>query len=210
MNPTQSVNIAYIYEKIYELFSGAFLPSPDSMNAFFSTFLLFWKPVAVLLSLLFITGVIYCNIRIRAIVHEAEEEAHAHHAGAHGEGGHGESLGGSHASTSLAAGGTQNKRWEKIEEHINSENPSDWRLAILECDIILDEMLTKMSYHGETIADKLKAVEKSDFLSIDKAWEAHRVRNAIAHGGSNFEISDREARRVVSLYEDVFKEFHFI
>jgi ribosomal protein L14E/L6E/L27E len=71
-------------------------------------------------------------------------------------------------------------------------------------------MLTKMNYHGETISDKLKAVEKSDFLTIDKAWEAHRVRNEIAHGGSNFEITEREAHRVVVLYEEVFKEFHYI
>ncbi|MDO8482848.1 MAG: hypothetical protein Q7S86_03460 [bacterium] len=127
--------------------------------------------------------------------HGAHHEAHA---GAHAE---------AHAETATAS---TNKRWEEITVHINSHNQSDWRLAILECDIVLDEMLTKMSYRGETLADKLKAVEKSDFLSIDKAWEAHRVRNAVAHEGSNFQITDREARRVVALYEEVFREFHYI
>jgi len=36
------------------------------------------------------------------------------------------------------------------------------------------------------MGDKLKAVEKSDFNSIELAWEAHKARNMIAHEGSDF------------------------
>ncbi len=211
MNTVNFSNTAYIYQKILEILSLQFLSWSDIL-AYLERFLFFIKPFSVLLSLLFLTIIIYCNVRIRAILHETEEKMH----GAHGEAPgseHGaapvhvaETAGALHENGGLVV----NKRWDKILEHINSQNPSDWRLAILECDIILDEMLTKMSYHGETLSDKLKAVEKSDFLTIDQAWEAHRVRNSIAHEGSNFQITDREARRVVSLYEDVFKEFHFI
>ncbi len=193
------LNSAYIYQKFYDLFSGGYFPDSESVVAFIFYLLDVLKPFSTLLSLLFLTGIIYCVIRTGAIFHEAEE--------AHGGHGHKSHSGESHAHSSST---TTNKRWDKIEEHIGSENSSDWRLAILECDIILDEMLTKMGYRGETIADKLKAVEKSDFLSIDKAWEAHRVRNDIAHRGSNFQITGMEARRIVSLYEDVFREFHFI
>ena len=104
----------------------------------------------------------------------------------------------------------KNTRWIKVGEHINSLNPNDWKLAILECDIILDELMSAMGYHGETLSDKLKGVEKSDFVTIDEAWEAHKVRNQIAHEGSDFLITEREARRIVGLYEKVFREFSFI
>lgn len=100
-----------------------------------------------------------------------------------------------------------NKKWERIQAHINSKNPSDWRLAILEADIILEEMLDKLGYPGTTIGDKLKAVNRGDFKSIDSAWEAHKVRNAIAHEGSDFQITERETRRVIGQFEEVFKEF---
>lgn len=207
MNSVNFVNTSYLYEKIYELLSGQFFPSWDSIKEFIFAFLEFIKPVSIILSLLFLTGIIYCAIRTHAIFKEMEEKTHgaheAGHAGAHSE---------PHvdATPHEAAPTAANKRWGEISTHINSQNPSDWRLAILECDIVLDEMLTKMSYHGETLSDKLKAVEKSDFLSIDKAWEAHRVRNAVAHEGSNFQITEREAKRVVGLYEEVFREFHYI
>jgi hypothetical protein len=101
-------------------------------------------------------------------------------------------------------------RWEKIIEHVNSDVESNWRLAIIEADIMLDELLDKLNMPGDTIGDKLKAVEKGDFLTLDHAWEAHKARNQIAHQGSGFQFNQRQAKHIVSLYEAVFKEFYFI
>ncbi len=103
-----------------------------------------------------------------------------------------------------------NEKWEKVLGHINSNNPSDWKLAILECDIILAEILEKMGYMQESIGEKLKAVEPSDFTNIENAWEAHKIRNQIAHEGSDFMMNEREAKRVIGLYETVFREFEYI
>ncbi len=104
----------------------------------------------------------------------------------------------------------KNPHWQKIIEHIDSQNENDWRLAILEADIMLDGLLTNLSLPGDTIGEKLKAVDRSDFRTIDNAWEAHRVRNDIAHEGSRFHLNHREAKRVIELYKSVFNEFHLI
>lgn len=101
-------------------------------------------------------------------------------------------------------------RWQKIVALSESKNSSDWRLAIIEADIILDELLDSLHLPGDTMGERLKAVEKSDFTTIEFAWEAHKVRNTIAHEGSNFLLNDRETRRIISLYEAVFKEFFLI
>lgn len=103
-----------------------------------------------------------------------------------------------------------NEKWQRVIVHINSENPSDWKLAILECDIMLSEILEKLGYMQESIGEKLKAVEASDMTNIESAWEAHKIRNTIAHEGSEFLINEREAKRVIGLYELVFREFDFI
>lgn len=104
----------------------------------------------------------------------------------------------------------QANRWEKIIKLSESENQSDWRLAIIEADIILDELLEKLQLPGDTMGEKLKTVEKSDFNTIEYAWEAHKARNMITHEGSNFLVNPREIRRIISLYEAVFKEFDMI
>lgn len=101
-------------------------------------------------------------------------------------------------------------KWEKILTLSESQNQSDWRLAIIEADIILDDLLKKLQLPGDTMGDKLKAVEPSDFTTIDAAWEAHKMRNMIAHEGTDFLINQREIRRIISLYESVFKEFQLI
>src|SRR3989344_3650101 len=40
--------------------------------------------------------------------------------------------------------------------------------------------------------------------------QAHAVRNKIAHEGAAFMLPEREAKRVVGLYEAVFREFKYI
>ena len=101
-------------------------------------------------------------------------------------------------------------RWRKILGYVDSLNENDWRQAIIEADIVLDEMLTKMSYHGDDLGSKLRGATKADFKTLDQAWEAHKVRNDIAHDGSNFLLSQREAKRVINLYRQVFEEFYYI
>ncbi|MDP2704915.1 MAG: hypothetical protein U1D31_02105 [Patescibacteria group bacterium] len=103
-----------------------------------------------------------------------------------------------------------NEKWEQVLKLIESDTASDWKLAILEADIMLEEVLDKMGYDGETIGEKLKNVEPSDFETLDYAWEAHKIRNAVAHEGSDFLLNQREARRTIELYKKVFEEFYYI
>ena len=51
---------------------------------------------------------------------------------------------------------------------------------------------------------------KVNFKSIDLAWEAHKVRNNIAHAGVNFELTEREARKAFVMYESVLKDLKVI
>ncbi len=60
------------------------------------------------------------------------------------------------------------------------------------------------------MADKMRGVDRANFNTIDLAWEAHRIRNKIAHEGDAHHMSAREVRRVIALFERVLKEFHYI
>lgn len=103
-----------------------------------------------------------------------------------------------------------NARWVRVQELAGSGNPHEWRQAIVEADIMLDDLLTRLSFTEGSIGDKLKSVEPSDFETLDDAWEAHKVRNRIVHEGSDFILTPEQVRRVVARYEKVFREFDFI
>jgi hypothetical protein len=102
------------------------------------------------------------------------------------------------------------QRWKSAINHINSDNPNDWKQAILEADIILDDLLDRMGYRGESIGEKLKKVAKGDMASLNEAWEAHKIRNQIAHEGSSFNLNQLQAKNVIAMYRKVFDEFYYI
>lgn len=98
-------------------------------------------------------------------------------------------------------------RWAHVQQLINSGQESDWRQAIIEADIMLDEVLDEQGYVGESVGDKLKQVNPERFASLNDAWEAHKVRNDIAHRGSAFQLTEHVAYRTIAHYENVFREF---
>jgi uncharacterized membrane protein len=101
-------------------------------------------------------------------------------------------------------------RWNSVIEHISSGNLNDWKQAIIDADIILDDILTKMGYQGESVGEKLKRVDQGDMKSIRDAWDAHMVRNRIAHEGSAFNMNQIEAQQTINQYKKVFEEFFYI
>ncbi len=101
-------------------------------------------------------------------------------------------------------------RWNRILEQAKGESEQAWRLAILEADIMLNELLDTLGYRGDTMADKMRGVDRAAFNTIDLAWEAHKIRNRIAHEGAAHHLSARETRRVIALYERALKEFRYI
>ena len=152
--------------------------------------------ISIPLSLFFLFGIIYCVEQLK-IIRKKEHDTYDLKVVEGYE-------------TGVAADTGLAKRWDSVKSHIESTNQNDWRQAILEADIMLDDLLNKMEYHGEGVGEKLKRVEKADFNTLDDAWEAHKVRNQIAHEGSALSLSQYEAKRVINLYKNVFEEFYYI
>lgn len=100
-------------------------------------------------------------------------------------------------------------RFESLLGHLESENPSDWRIAIIEADNILFEILDRSGYEGESLGEMLTNATTANFATLENAWEAHKVRNRIAHE-SDFDLTERETKRVIALYESVFREFEYL
>jgi hypothetical protein len=101
-------------------------------------------------------------------------------------------------------------KWRMVEKHIISKNPSDWKIAIIEADTILDALVERAGFPGDSLGERLKNADKGVFRTLDFAWEAHKVRNRIAHEGSNFNLSERDAKTTIKQYEEVFREFGYI
>ena len=99
--------------------------------------------------------------------------------------------------------------WLQVKKRMESANVSDWKLAVLQADGILDDLLKRMGYDGDGLGERLKNIEPADFDSLDDVWVAHKMRNRIAHEPeSNLTIED--AKKTISLFEKALKEFEYI
>lgn len=94
-----------------------------------------------------------------------------------------------------------------IQGYMSSASEALWRIGIMEADNLLAEVLREKGYAGEGLGEMLK---NASFKTIDLAWDAHKIRNRIAHEGSNFELTEREAKRAFMLYESVLRELKAI
>jgi hypothetical protein len=99
-----------------------------------------------------------------------------------------------------------NQRWQTILNHFNSQNPNDWRAAIIEADIMLDEVVTSMGYTGEGLGAKLTSIRINDFPTLQSAWEGHKMRNIIAHEGANYNLTERQKEITRRHFEAVFRD----
>lgn len=188
MNELTFINLQYFFLLIYNWLTGEHAVSiPENLRMLWALF----QILSIILILLFLTGIVYTIIRIRQI---RVEEAKMYGA----------------VIIPKGAEDEKNRKWKDLLELVESDDQGNWRLAILEADILLDELVTKMGYKGEGLGEKLKDIERSDFDTLEQAWEAHKVRNTIAHDGSEYVLTQREARRVIDLYRQIFEEFEFI
>lgn len=99
-------------------------------------------------------------------------------------------------------------RWQVIENHLVSLNPAEWKLAVLEADNLLDDMLKQAGYAGDTLGERLTEAGTSGMRSIQSAWDAHKVRNTIAHQGG-LDLTRREAERAVGLFREALAELGY-
>lgn len=183
-------NVEYFFRKIYECFHGGCGTVDLSWLADLLNHL--WVSIIYIgysLSVVALFVIIYTTVRIFEL-RKREEEYY----------------GTVILAPDAESGG--HPRWDHIQDLVAGDNPSQWREAIIEADIMLDETLTRAGYAGESVSEKLKSADQ--FSSLQDAWEAHKVRNQIAHEGSAFELTEPLVRRTIARYEAVLREFKVI
>lgn len=193
INVAPSFDVAPAINEIFDAIVG-FLPV---LWAWIKSLAFLFIGISIPLSIFFIIVIIYCVEQIKKI--RVKEEAKYHI-----------KVEPAYEAVKEVGNSAMAEKWESVKTHIASSNQNDWRQAIMDADIILDNLLTQMGYQGDSIGEKLKRVSKGDFATLNEAWEAHKVRNRVAHEGSNFHLNEREAQTTIDNYRRVFEEFYYI
>lgn len=184
----EQLNVEYFFRKLYELFYGTERVLDFSAFSSFVAHLWIWIIwFGYLFSVLALVMIVYTLMRLFELRKREEEHFHT--------------------LIEPKKQGSANARWEHIESLMKTTDVSKWKEAIIEADIMLDDVLLRRGYQGEGVSEKLKSADPAHFRTLQDAWDAHKVRNQIAHQGSTFELSESLAHRTIAHYENVFREF---
>lgn len=183
-----SLNIEYIFLKIYDFFTG--VHTVGHFVGLRNTLIV----IGIIISVVFLYIIVYSVTRLKE--RRAEEHRKWHH-------------------EILEAGAQKeekvsNKNWQIVIDFITSANPSDWRLAVIEADNMLDELTKRLGLSGNNLGERLTNAPKGQFQSLDNAWEGHKLRNKIAHEGMGYTLEYKEAKHAIEQFEKVFEEFKFL
>lgn len=110
----------------------------------------------------------------------------------------------------LISKGKMQKRWDKVKSRLKIESPSQYKVAIIEADAIVDEILAGIGYKGANMSEKLEQVgvnHLDDHLEALKG--AHQIRNQIVHQ-ADFAIDQRMAAAVIGVYENFLRYLEFL
>jgi len=70
----------------------------------------------------------------------------------------------------------------EIESLVTSQSIIELKHAVMEADKLVDFILKKKGYTGETFAERLRSAERNiDHTTYQNIWEGHKIRNQIAH-----------------------------
>ncbi len=163
-----------------------------------------WETILFFFAVFFISIIAYTIVRMFEIRHK--EHAHLKHEIA--EYAHHQAEYAKHLHEQV--GGSKNEHWGKTLNYLFSQYSSDWKLAIIEADTMLDRLLDQLGFQGDSLGDKLKTTTQETFPLLTDAWQVHTIRNRIAHEGLSFELSHHEAKRVIGIYEHIFYKYGYI
>lgn len=112
----------------------------------------------------------------------------------------------------LAAVGQKKKlraRWKKIRLKLESEREADYKLAVIEADHLIDDLILRLGFAGNNMAERLDNIPPGQLDYIDEIRKAHETRNKIVHD-EGFVLDKESAGETLALYEEFLKYFRVL
>lgn len=96
-------------------------------------------------------------------------------------------------------------RWAEIKKHVSSFTEAEWKLAVIEADKFVDDVLKTGGYPGESMGERLMLIEPGQLLSLQNLWDAHKLRNLLVHD-PHYQMTHRQAKSAVEAFEQTLRE----
>lgn len=101
------------------------------------------------------------------------------------------------------------KQWGKILNRLEAGTESDYKLAVIESDDMLDASLKRLGYDGATLEEKLGKLTSATLPNIKQLYELHRLRNNIVHD-PDYILSLDETKKALDAFTQAFRDLQIL
>lgn len=99
------------------------------------------------------------------------------------------------------------RKWASLQKRLQSDNAADWKLAIIEAENVLDEVLARLGFAGETLGERLKRINRDQLPSREDLVKAHEIRNNIIHD-PDYLLNLEETNQAIGVYGRCLQELN--
>jgi hypothetical protein len=92
------------------------------------------------------------------------------------------------------------KQWRKIKARLDTGLESEYKLAIIEADSMLDDILRRMGFAGASLGERLDKLTLASLPNLEETRKAHQIRNNIVHD-PDYRLSLDESKSTLAIYE---------
>jgi len=96
------------------------------------------------------------------------------------------------------------KKWESILNHLREGTVSSGKIALVEANKMLDEVLGKVGFKGANLEEKIGMIKPGQIVGISEVTEAHELYKKIIENPAH-EVEMGEIKKAVDDYEKVFR-----
>lgn len=101
------------------------------------------------------------------------------------------------------------KKWATIERKLLFGDEPNLKMAVIEADNFLDELLKRMGLPGKDMGERLRSLDVSKLKSLNLVWEAHKLRNRIVHE-AGYRLTTDEAERALKNYRQALEDLQVL
>ena len=92
------------------------------------------------------------------------------------------------------------REWRKIEKRFEAGGEYNYKLAVIEADDLLRDILAEKGYKGKSFDESISKASKFQLPNMEEIMDAHKKRNLMVHD-PNYKPEKENVSRLLKVYE---------
>jgi len=97
------------------------------------------------------------------------------------------------------------RSWKKVRSRLEAGSESEYKLAVIEADDFLNEVLERRGYKGDNFEERINQISSAQLPNKEQVIDIHEVRNSVVYD-PDFELELERAQEIIDVYQSTLRQ----